>query len=77
MLLANDARKIAEESIKNHTTKELKDIDYEIHRCCEMGLTKYSYVGNISNVAMKELQRYGYNITIGYQYNEPYVIIEW
>ena len=77
MLLASEARRIAEETIHNHATQELSSIDKKIVESCKNGETRCSFDGSISPVTRKELERCGYKVETGSQYNESYVIITW
>lgn len=77
MLLASEARKQAKEIIYKHNTDELKKIDSEIKQAVLSGKMEYSFEGHISDDAKLELERCGYIIHIGSQYNECYVNIKW
>ena len=77
MITANEARKIAEDAIRNHAAQELSSIDKKIMESCKNGKTRCSFSGSISSVTRKELERCGYKVETGSQYNESYVIITW
>ena len=77
ILTASKARKIAEETIQDHVTQELSSIDKKIMESCKNGKTRCSFSGSISSVTRKELERCGYKVETGSQYNESYVIITW
>lgn len=77
MITAEEARKQSEEYIKNHATLELQTIENGIIEEVHKGYTKYAYEGYISEPAFKELERCGFKVDIGSQYNVGYVVIKW
>jgi len=77
MLTAQEARKQSEENIKTHTTFELKEIEKGIRQEISKGHMQYAYEGYISEPTCEELQRCGFTVKIGSQYNAGYVIISW
>ena len=77
MLTAKDAAIKSVEVIQQHKTKELKKIDYLIQDAVSNGERKINIDGTISEISKLELERLGYKVTRGSQYNECYVIIGW
>jgi len=77
MLMASEARQIAEEATKNHIAQELSRIESKIIEACEKGETSYSFIGCIGSAVKKELEYYGYKVKTRNQYHKPYVIIKW
>lgn len=53
MLLASEARRIAEENVKNHIAQELSRIEYKIIEACKKGETSYSFIGCIGPAVKK------------------------
>lgn len=77
MMLASEAAKKSDEVIRNHLTDELKRIDFLIDRAVMSGERRVSFDGNLSKNARAELERLGYKVKTGSQYNQEWVIIEW
>ena len=77
MLLASEAHQQAQTVILKHQTDELKKIDECIRLSIKEGLMSYTYDGSISQITKKELERCGYTIECGRQYNESYTVIKW
>ena len=77
MITAKRAAEVAEEVLRNALTTELKDIERCIMEEVEEGRKSCSFDGSISKEARKELERLGYEVKTGSQYNESYVIISW
>ena len=77
MMLASEAARKSNEVIKRHETEELKKIDALIEKEVMSGRRYVSYDGTISKNARAELERLGYKVEVGSQYNEGYVMIEW
>ena len=77
MMLASEAVKKSDEVIRSHLTDELKRIDFLIDRAVMSGERRASFDGNISKNARAELERLGYKVKTGSQYNQEWVIIEW
>lgn len=77
MLFAHEAARKAKEVIEQHKTDELKKIEDGINREINLGRFVYNYSGYISTEARKELERCGYIVETGSQYNECYVVIKW
>ena len=77
MISAEEAMRNTQEIIRQHKTKELQDIESGIEKQIKKGKFKYSYDGYISKVAKEELEKYGYEVYIGTQYNESWVEIKW
>lgn len=69
MMLASEAAKKSDEVIRNHLTDELKRIDSLIDKTVMSGEKRVSFEGNISKNARAELERLGYKIETGSQYN--------
>lgn len=82
MITAVEAATRTIELIKNHEIDELKTIDERINKSIKKGERSCYYDGIISSVARQELERLGYRVEVGRQYNEYYVnecyvIIRW
>lgn len=77
MLLASEAAEKTRELIYTHKTEELMRIEEGIINEVNQGRFEYSYKGNISPEARTELERCGYEVTYGSQYNEHWVTIDW
>lgn len=77
MLLASEARDLANQVIYNHQSEEFRKITAGIEREAKAGKFGFSYSGRISPDNRKELERCGYTVEIGRQYNEEYVYIKW
>ena len=74
------AEKARERSKKINDLKlqgELKMIETNIERAIEKGYVCFDYSGDISKEAREILERLGYRIQVGSQYNESYVSITW
>ena len=48
-----------------------------INEAIMRGEFKCSFEGTISTTTRKELERCGYTVIVGAQYNQSYVIIKW
>lgn len=77
MITAKEAAEKAEYILHNNITTELKDIERRVTEEIEEGRRSCSFDGSISSGARKELERLGYEMKTGSQYNESYVIISW
>ena len=77
MITAREAATRTIALIKNHEIDELKTIEERINRSIKKGERSCCYNGTISSVARQELERLGYRVEVGQQYNECYVIIRW
>ena len=77
MLFAHEAAQKTQEVIEQHKTDELKKIEEGINREINLGRFIYNYSGYISTEARRELERCGYVVETGSQYNEGYVVIKW
>ena len=77
VLSAKEAATKSLEMISKHKTEELQKIDKLIKEAIQKGERKCSYDGYISESAQEELERLGYRVTKGTQYNEGYVVIYW
>ena len=77
MITAKEAAEKAEYILRNALTTELKDIERRIMEEVEDGQRSCSFDGSISKEARKELERLGYEVKTGSQYNKSYVIISW
>lgn len=77
MLFAHEAARKAKEAIEQHKIDELKNIEDGINKEASLGHFVYDYSGYISAEARKELERCGYVVETGSQYNEGYVVIKW
>lgn len=77
MIRASEAAKKSDEVIREHLTDELKKIDSIIKKAVMSGERHASFGGNISKNARAELERLGYKVETGSQYNQWWVSIEW
>ena len=77
MILACEARKKAQEIVFQHQTDELIKADSHIREAVIRGEMSCTFTGKISEQTRKELERCGYKINTGMQYNEGYVSIKW
>ena len=77
MITAKEAAEKAEYILRNALTTEFKDIERHITEEVEEGRRSCCFDGSISSGARKELERLGYEVKTGSQYNESYVIINW
>ena len=77
MITAKEAAEKAEYILRNALTTEFKDIERCIMEEVEDGRRSCSFDGSISKEARKELERLGYEVKTGSQYNKSYVIISW
>ena len=77
MITAKEAAEKAEYILHNALTTELKDIERCIMEEVEEGRKSCSFDGSISKETREELERLGYKVKTGSQYNESYVIISW
>ena len=74
---SNEARSKTLDIIYTYQTEELKRIDKMINEAIMRGEFKCSFEGTISTTTRKELERCGYTVIVGAQYNQSYVIIKW
>lgn len=77
MIMANLAAQKTKEMITHHKTTELQRIDDGIRSQINCGSYEYCYDGYISLEARAELERCGYKVETGSQYNQGYVRISW
>lgn len=77
MLMATDAAKQSRDVVRKHQTEELKRIEDGIKSKIALGEDRYYYDGYISEVAKKEMERCGFVVEVGSQYNQGYVVIRW
>lgn len=77
MLLASEAREQTKNMIHINTTEELKYLEDWIIQHVNCGDYEFSFDGNISPAAKQELERCGYTVEIGSQYNQGWVRISW
>ena len=77
MLLATEAREQTKNIIQTHMTEELQYLEQQITQHINKGDYEFSFNGYISSTAKQELERCGYAVTIGSQYNQGYVRISW
>ncbi len=77
MLLASEAREQTKNMIQTHTVEELKNLADWIIQHVNCGDYEFSFDGNISPAAKQELERHGYTVEIGSQYNQGWVRISW
>ena len=74
---SNEARSKTLDIIYTHQTEELKRIDKMINEAIMRGEFEFSFEGTISTITRQELERCGYTVIVGSQYNQSYVIIKW
>lgn len=74
---SNEARSKTLDIIYTHQTEELKRIDKMINEAIMRGEFRCSFEGTISATTRQELERCGYTVIVGSQYNQNYVIIKW
>lgn len=77
MISANEARSATYKNQKKNIVLELRKIEIEINSAIAKGSYDVYKNGTISKEATKELEKLGYKITIGSQYNESYYKISW
>lgn len=77
MISAQEAAIKSEEAMRKNVTSELKEIEDLISQEILRGERMCCYDGSISGAVKKEMERLGYEVTTGVQYNESYVIIRW
>ena len=77
MLTAQTAKETTCMVLHDFQTPELKSIEDGIKSKINLGKFDYSYDGHISKEAKNELERLGYKVTTGSQYNQGWVLIEW
>lgn len=77
MIMASEAAERSMKVIYDHGTEELKRIEDGIEARIKMGEREYYYEGSISPIAKAEMERCGFVIKIGNQYNQSYVTIKW
>ena len=77
MLSAEEARAKAETAVARHLEYELSFFADKIKEACNEGEMSVSYDGTISRQAKEELEKLGYKVEIGSQYNQSYVLIGW
>ena len=76
MLTAKEAKKQAE-SIKLDFTEELYEIEKCIDEAILLGCFSVTRAGYIHPNIRRYLEKYGYIVKTGSQYNEPYFSISW
>ena len=77
MISSDEARKKTFDIIYVHQTEELRKIDKMIDEAIMRGEFRCSLEGTISATTRQELERCGYKVLEGSQYNQNYVIIKW
>ena len=77
MLLATEAREQTKHIIQTHATEEIEQLEKWIAQHIKNGDYEFSFNGYISPTAKEELERCGYTVTVGSQYNQGYVNISW
>ena len=77
MLSAEEARVKAETAVAHNLEYELSFFADKIEEACNEGKMSVSYDGTISRQAKEELEKLGYKVEIGSQYNQSYVLIGW
>ena len=77
MITADEAAKQSMLVIYKHETEELKRIEDGIKSRIALGEREYNYDGYISQNAKKEMERCGFSVETGSQYNQGYVVIKW
>ena len=77
MLLAYQAARRTQEVIRMRQTDELMRIEKGILQQINLGNFEYIYDGYISIETKEELERCGYKVATGSQYNQDWVRIKW
>ena len=77
MLSAEEARTKAETAVAHYLEYELSFFAEKIEEACNEGKMSVSYDGTISRQVKEELEKLGYKVEIGSQYNQSYVLIGW
>ena len=77
MISAEMAYKLAEAFKNNVIDQEWEDLEKIIQTDAEKGYYNYSYSGHIQPENKKKLEKLGYKVKTGTQYNESYVNISW
>ena len=77
MLLASEARRIADVGWNNLIKKMISDIENEIKERSKNGNTYYSYYGFMPPEIREELERCGYKVKNCKGNLYPYIKIEW
>lgn len=77
MISAKEARKQSDQNKQNILNKEIITIEKEMNNEISKGNNNVYIDGSISLNARQMLERLGYDVKCGSQYNESYVNIEW
>lgn len=66
-------QEIAEKFIDSHIGEMVERME----ECAKQGKFEYSFEGSLTALQIKKLKELGYDVQIGNQYNQPWVIIRW
>lgn len=77
MISANEARNATYKNQKKNIILELRKIEIEINSAIAKGSYDVYKDGTISKEAIRELEKLGYEVTIGSYYNTSYYKISW
>jgi len=77
MWTAEQARQRAKTAISNYEQSQFNEIMEGIDKRSAQGYYNYYGDGALRPVVRKKLEELGYDITTGYQYNEPEYCISW
>ena len=77
MLSATDANKKTNEIINKRFSNEFKEIEEQINDAIQAGRFSITRDGCVHSTIKEELERLGYKVETGNQYNEYYHSISW
>lgn len=75
-MTADEARKIASEEDKN-ITKQFEEVERYVSEAVLNGEFSVSVAGQLHLYVKKYLERIGYKVTTGNQYNDSFYTISW
>jgi hypothetical protein len=77
MISAEEARKETSKNLETFSTVQLRNIEKKIKEAIEQGSYSISCDGYLAGQSMNVLEKAGFKIDIGRQYNELYYSISW
>lgn len=77
MISAKEARKQSEQNFKSRLDEEIEMIEQKILNEITQGKCHVNFAPAISTDAKQILEKLGYKVKYGQQYNENYTNIEW
>ena len=77
MLSASEARTKTQNNINDCAAKELAKLEEQISNAILEGKFSISNDGSLQLSTRQKLEKLGYKVTTGSQYNEPYYNISW